>query len=206
VLKKNKMLRVGLTGGIGSGKTTVARIFESLGIPVYYADEAARRLMQEDVALVHAITEKFGTGVYHDGKLDRSYLASIVFSDSAKIAWLNSLIHPATIADAKEWMSKQQAPYAIKEAALLFESGASEGLDLIIGVTAPEKLRIKRVMQRDQQTEKEIQRRMQYQLEESVKQKLCDFTIQNDETTPLLAQVLAIDEELRKRVTQPKPQ
>lgn len=199
------MLRIGLTGGIGSGKTTVARIFESLGVPVYNADEAARRLMQEDAGLVKAISEKFGMDVYQNGKLDRAKLASLVFGYPEKINWLNALIHPVTIADAKAWMNRQQAPYVIKEAALLFESGAAEGLDLIIGVTAPESLRIQRVKRRDQLEEKEIKKRMQHQLEESIKQKLCDYTITNDESTPLLEQILEIDAALKKRATQLMP-
>src|SRR5262245_41088511 len=114
------MLRIGLTGGIGSGKTTVARIFESLGIPVYYADEAAKKLMNTNTALRESIINHFGPNAYKNNKLDRQYLAAIVFNDKQKLELLNSLTHPATIRDAEEWIKKQTSLYIVKEAALLF--------------------------------------------------------------------------------------
>jgi dephospho-CoA kinase len=199
------MLRVGLTGGIGSGKTTIARIFESLGTPVYNADEAAKRIMNQRPAMREAILEKFGPDAYVNGELNRAHLSKIVFSDKEKIDWLNALIHPATIEDAKEWMQQQKAPYVIKEAALLFESGAASELDYIIGVTAPEALRVQRVIKRDQLDPSQVKKRIELQLEESLKQKLCDFTILNDEVSPLLPQILKIDKELKKRSTQLRP-
>src|ERR1700741_3732562 len=150
------MLRVGLTGGIGSGKTTVARIFETLGIPVYYADDASKRLLNENKELKSLIIQHFGTDSYKNDTLDRKYLASIVFNDKEKLELLNSLTHPATIKDAEEWMIRQVAPYAIKEAALLFESGAAEKLDYVIGVYAPQHIRVKRVMDRDGVTVNEV--------------------------------------------------
>src|SRR5688572_2011525 len=142
------MLRVGLTGGIGSGKSIVARIFITLGIPVYYADEEAKRIMNEDPELKKKIIDHFGSASYVNDILDRKYLASQVFSDNFKLDLLNSFVHPATIQNATAWMKKQTSPYSIKEAALLFEAGAAEHLDIVIGVTAPEILRIKRVMER----------------------------------------------------------
>ncbi len=199
------MLRVGLTGGIGSGKTTVGRIFSSLGIPIFNADESAKRLMSENENLRSAIIEKFGIDSYIGKDLNRAHLAKLVFADPEKLHWLNTLIHPLTIADAKKWMDTQQSPYVIKEAALLFESGAAAGLDFIIGVTAPETLRINRILQRDKTDLAQAKKRMDQQLEESLKVKLCDFVINNDETTPLLPQVLKIDEELRKRARQATP-
>ena len=199
------MLRVGLTGGIGSGKTIVARIFESLGVPVYNADEAAKRIMVERPALKEAIIDKFGPESYTNGELNRAHLSKIVFSDKEKIDWLNALIHPATIEDANKWMQQQNAPYVIKEAALLFESGAASELDYIIGVTAPENLRIQRVIKRDHSDPSQVKKRIDLQLEESLKQKLCDFTIVNDESSPLLSQILKIDQELKHRAANPKP-
>lgn len=199
------MLRIGLTGGIGSGKTTVARIFSSLGIPIFNADESAKRLMSENENLRSAIIEKFGIDSYIGKDLNRAHLAKLVFADPEKLRWLNTLIHPLTIADAKKWMDTQQSPYVIKEAALLFESGAAAGLDFVIGVTAPETLRINRILQRDKTDLAQAKKRMDQQLEESLKVKLCDFVIKNDETTPLLPQVLKIDEELRKRARQATP-
>ncbi|MBM3915485.1 MAG: dephospho-CoA kinase [Sphingomonadales bacterium] len=199
------MLRIGLTGGIGSGKTTVARIFETLGIPVYYADDAAKRLMNQDPALRTALIETFGPLCYKEGVLDRSYLASLVFEDESKREQLNQLVHPATIADANEWLSKQQAPYALREAALLFESGAAEGLDYVIGVSAPAALRLQRVMQRDQLSEAAVKKRMATQLQDAIKLKLCDFVIVNDERVALLPQVLDLHEKLTALAAQPMP-
>lgn len=199
------MLRIGLTGGIGSGKTTVARIFLSLGIPTFNADESAKRLMSENEDLRNAIIDKFGINSYNGKDLNRAHLAKLAFADPEKLRWLNALIHPLTIADAKKWMDAQQSPYVIKEAALLFESGAATGLDFVIGVTAPETLRINRIIQRDKTDLAQAKKRIESQMEESLKVKLCDFVINNDETTPLLPQVLKIDEELRKRASQATP-
>src|SRR5215211_446449 len=146
------MLRVGLTGGIGSGKTTIAKIFELLNVPVYYADEASKRLYHTDQDLMRNIKKHFGEDVYTNEQLNRSKLAAIVFNDPDKLELLNQLVHPPTIRDAEEWMKKQTAPYVIKEAALLFESGSANELDYIIGVKAPLALRIKRVINRDKVT------------------------------------------------------
>jgi dephospho-CoA kinase len=194
------MLKIGLTGGIGSGKTTVAKVLEVLGIPVYYADEAAKELMYKNELLKQQLIFHFGKDTYfEDGQLNRKHLSSIVFADKEKLELLNSLVHPVTIADAKEWFSKQTAPYVIKEAALLFESGTAEGLDYIIGVTAPVTLRIKRVMDRDNVTADEVKRRMNNQLDDSIKMKLCDFVLQNNEQQLLLPQIVQLHEELIRR-------
>jgi len=186
------MLRVGLTGGIGSGKSTVAKIFESLGIPVYYADDAARLIMNTDEELKTSLIKNFGDRVYKEGVLDRSWLATIVFADKEKLALLNSLTHPATIRDADHWMQRQTSPYTIKEAALLFESRANEHLDHIIGVYAPQELRIKRVMARDNVTAEEVLKRLNRQMNEEEKMKRCDSIIVNDEKQPVIQQVLTL--------------
>lgn len=185
-------MKIGLTGGIGSGKTTVAKIFETLGIPVYYADDAAKKIMNEDVALKANIRKAFGEEVYINGQLNRSYLASVVFADKNKLSLLNELVHPATIADAEKWINEQTAPYAIKEAALLFESDAWKGLDKIIGVDAPDSLRLQRTMVRDGITAAAVQARMEKQMDQQQKMDRCDFVILNDEKTLLIPQVLAI--------------
>ncbi|MEO7307339.1 MAG: dephospho-CoA kinase [Ferruginibacter sp.] len=192
------MLKIGLTGGIGSGKTTVAKAFEVLGIPVYYADDAAKRLMNDDEALKQKIKLQFGAEVFKEGELDKKYLANIVFASPEKLNQLNTLVHPATLRDAESWMQKQTSPYAIKEAALIFESGAHEFLDHVIGVTAPAPLRILRTMQRDKVTREEVIARMDKQMDETIKMKLCDFVINNDEQEMLLPQVLALHEKLLK--------
>lgn len=192
------MVKIGLTGGIGSGKSTVAKVFEALGIPVYYADEAAKRLMNEDKEIKEALLHHFGKESYINGKLNRSYIASIVFNDNEKLALLNFITHPATIRDANEWMKHQTSPYIIKEAALLFESGSSEFLDHIIGVYSPAALRINRIMQRDSISKDEVMKRMSRQIEEEIKMKLCDFVIVNDEQKLVIPQVIKLHEQFIK--------
>ena len=186
------ILKVGITGGIGSGKSTVAKIFEILNIPVYYADSAAKRLMNEEGELKEKLIATFGKEIYLNGLLNRPYLSSIVFNDPQKLNLLNALTHPATIADADKWMQKQTAPYALKEAALIFESNAHKQLDKVIGVFAPAPLRIKRVMQRDAISETEVLIRMQKQMNEEEKMQRCDYIITNDERNLLIPQVLKI--------------
>lgn len=193
------MIRVGLTGGIGSGKSTVARVFEVLGIPVYYADEATRQLMNTDAALQKEIIRNFGEESYRNGQLNRPYIASIVFNDKEKLDLLNALTHPATIRHTNAWMEQQTAPYVIKEAALIFESGSAENLDYVIGVSAPKTIRIKRVMERDHISAEEVQKRMSRQLSEEMKMKLCDFVLINNELDLLTPQVLALHEQLLKK-------
>lgn len=190
------MLKLGITGGIGSGKSTVAKAFEVLGIPVYYADEAAKRLMNEHEGLKEKIKQLVGEAAYDSGKLNRKYMAGIVFNDPGKLAALNAIVHPATVHDAADWMNKQTSPYTLKEAALIFESGSQEHLDYVIGVTAPAPLRIQRTMQRDGITREEVIARMDKQLDETIKMKLCDFIIINDEQQLLLPQVIALHEKL----------
>ncbi|MBK5269585.1 MAG: dephospho-CoA kinase, partial [Bacteroidia bacterium] len=166
------MLKIGLTGGIGSGKTTVAKVFEILGVPVYNADDAARRLMNSNKDLKTEIIKNFGDQTYKEGELDRKYLASIVFSNKKKLELLNTITHPATIQDSEQWIDKlavsegQTIPYIIKEAALIFESKSSEHLDYVIGVYAPQHIRVKRVMTRDGLTAEQVLKRISHQLDE----------------------------------------
>lgn len=202
---KLDMLRIGLTGGIGSGKSTVAKIFASLGIPVYYSDEENKRLMNEDESVKSAILQHFGADSYKEGKLDRRYIASQVFGNKEKLELLNSITHPAVIRHAAQWMKRQEelysdtVPYAIKEAALIFESGSDKGLDLIIGVWSPEQLRIHRVMERDGVSKEEVLRRMEGQMDEDEKMKRCDFLIHNDEQSLVTPQVIALHERFVER-------
>lgn len=186
------MLRIGLTGGIGSGKTTVAQIFGVLGIPVYSSDDAAKRLMNEDEDLKKKIIESFGKESYQNGELNRKYVANEAFSDPKKIKLLNSMVHPATIKDASAWMEKQNAPYVIKEAALIFESGSDQFLDYVIGVKSPLNLRIERTMKRNNVTAEEVASRMKLQMDEVEKMNRCDFIIVNDEKEMLIPQVLSL--------------
>ena len=190
------MLKVGLTGGIGSGKSTVAKIFEVLGVPVYYADDAAKHIMNTDAELREKIISTFGARSYVNNELNRPYIASIDFENTEKLALLNSLTHPATIRDAERWMRQQTSPYVIKEAALIFESGSAENLDYVIGVFSPLPLRIKRIMERDNVTRDEVMKRMSRQIDEDIKMRLCDKVIVNDEQQLVITQVLALHQQL----------
>ncbi len=192
------MLKVGITGGIGSGKTTVCKIFEVLGVPVYYADDRAKEIINNDSEIKQQIRNLLGESVYfHDGTLDRKRVASIVFNFPELLEQYNAIVHPAVIEDAKKWLRKNQHhDYVIKEAALLYEAETYKDLDYIICVSAPEHVRIERIMQRDQLTEDEIRMRMNNQLPEEEKINRSDFVIYNNGDTPLIPQVMEIHEKL----------
>ncbi|MGI8597675.1 MAG: dephospho-CoA kinase [Chitinophagaceae bacterium] len=194
-------LKVGLTGGIGSGKTTVAKIFEILGVPVYDADASTKNLYETNFELRQALMHHFGADIYTDAGLNRSKLSGIVFSNPQKLDLLNTLVHPLTIKDAEEWMKRQNTPYVIKEAALIFEAGSARKLDLVIGVQAPEHIRIHRAMERDGVTREEVINRMRSQIDEDIKMKLCDFIIKNDEQLLVIPQVLEIHKEINQKAS-----
>ena len=195
-------LRIGLTGGIGSGKSTVAGIFKVLGIPVFDADLEARKLMETHPALRQSILDIFGAEAYTEGQLNRKYISSIVFNKPDQLAMLNALVHPVTLAAAEDWAIQQSAPYTVKEAAIFFESGSAAGLTYMIGVFAPEDIRIKRVMERDNVSAGEVIKRMQRQIEEKLKMKLCDYVITNDDRELLIPQVLILHEQFLKESKQ----
>jgi dephospho-CoA kinase len=188
------VIRVGITGGIGSGKSMVTGIFSVLGIPVFDADTEAKKLMETDEALRKAISSTFGEAAYQDGKLNRKYLASVVFNNPYQLELLNALVHPAAIAAADTWALQQDAPYVVKEAALFFEAGSATGIDYMIGVYAPQHIRIKRVMDRDGITRDEVLARMNRQIREEIKMRLCDFVVMNDEQQLVIPQVLKLHE------------
>ena len=190
------MLKIGLTGGIGSGKSTIAKLFELLGIPVYYADEASKRLYQTSEELRASLKKQFGEDIYTGEELNRRKLAEIVFSDHKQLEILNQLVHPPTIKDANEWMNQQTAPYIIKEAALLFESGSAKDLDYIIGIRSPLELRIQRVIERDATSRELILNRINKQMDEEEKMKHCDFIITNDERELVIPQVLELHQKI----------
>lgn len=195
-----QMLKVGVTGGIGSGKSTVCRFFEELGIPVYDADSRAKYLMQHEHYLIDQIKRKFGEDIYDDGKLNRKLLAERVFNDRPKLELLNSLVHPAVFRDNERWNEAQKAknqPYIIKEAALLIESGSYKGLDKLIVVTAPLNVRVTRITGRDNSSAEEVMARVQNQLPEEEKLKLANYVIHNEDGMEgLKKQVLEIHQKL----------
>lgn len=190
------MLTIGITGGIGSGKSTVAAVFALLGIPVLQADHLAKTIMQENPEVREKLIAAFGEAAYINNRLNTAHIANIVFKDPFQLSVLNSIVHPVTIAESIAWANRQQAPYVIKEAALFFESGSSQGLDGIIGVSAPGSLRIKRVMDRDGLSRQQILDRMQQQINADLKMKLCDWVIVNDEQQLIIPQVLSLHQKL----------
>lgn len=190
------MLKVGVTGGIGAGKSVVCRVFQTLGIPVFNADDTAKQLMETDSALVAAISQLFGEAIYIDGRLDRKKLASVVFEQPALLQQLNALVHPATIAYGNAWMQEQASPYVIKEAAIFFESGSYKEMDVMIGVSAPEHIRISRALQREGMTREKVLQRIASQMDDAEKMKRCDYVVINDDSTAIIPQVLDIHKAL----------
>lgn len=192
------MLKVGITGGIGSGKTTICKIFELLGIPIYYADEKAKWLMSNDPQLIIGIQSIFGKDAYlENGQLNRSHIASIAFNQPKKLSKLNALVHPAVAKDGEAWHNEQiNVPYTLKEAALIFESGSYQYLDKTITVFAPLETRIQRVMKRDQSERAAIEARISKQMPDNEKMKMADFIIRNDGKSSLIQQVMQIHQQL----------
>jgi len=190
------MIKIGLTGNIGSGKTTVAKIFETLGVPVFYADIEARKFLLEKDVLDKLVNE-FGNDILSDDNLDRGELAKIVFNDKAALETLNSIIHPRVRQSLMDWMStKQDHKYVIQEAAILFESGFYNFFDKNIIVSCPEDVAIKRVMKRDGIGENDVRARIQNQWPEKKKIQLSDYVILNDNTNLVIPQILSIHKEL----------
>ena len=190
------MKKIGITGGIGSGKTYVAEVFRSLGISIFYADSQANKLMISSEKLIKLLKEEFSNDIYKDADLNKEKLASIVFSNSDKLQKLNSLVHPIVKEEFNNWCKKQTSPYVIKEAAILFESNSHLGLDAVICVSAPLELRKKRLCNRDNYTEKEMQNRIENQITQEDKEKQSNYIIVNDEKDLLLPQIIKIHKEL----------
>lgn len=197
-MDSKQALKVGITGGIGSGKSTVCRIFHLLGIPVYSADDRAKWLMERDAALKSKIATEFGQEAYtQEGTLNRKYLADQVFSDPEKVKKINSLVHPAVGLDFENWVKEQQTPYVLKEAALLFETGSASQLDKLINVSSPLKVRVARVLMRDpHRSEAQINSIIDQQMPDEKKNELADFVIKNAENKLLIPQVLEIHQKL----------
>ncbi len=182
------MKRIGLTGGIGSGKTTIARIFEAMGYPVFYSDEHAKSLMNNPEVQSH-INTILGEDVFPNGQLDRAVMAEIIFSDSTKREAVNAFLHPKVRSDFDNWANEQKAALVFNEAAILFETGAYQRMDLNILVVAPLQLRIARTIQRDGVNEQAVLDRISKQAMDEEKIPLADFVLYNDDQQPVLAQV-----------------
>ena len=188
----SKPMLVGITGGIGSGKSTVCKIFEVLGVPVYYADDRGKALLTEDEVLIQQVKKEFGNESYSSkGVLNRQYLAQEVFSNSSRLEKLNALVHPAVAEDFKDWVAlNSKSRYVLKEAALLYEIGPYKQLDATICVMASESIRKQRVLLRDQErTMEQIQQIMNKQTDDSTRKKLSDYIVKNDSKRLLIPQV-----------------
>ena len=194
--KKKSMLSVGITGGIGSGKSTICYIFECLGVPVYYADDAAKKLMTKKGALKDRITALFGKEAYFkNGKLNRKHISAMAFPNPELLKHLNAAVHPAVIEDGKKWMDQRAMeghPYAIKEAALLIESGSYTSLDKIIVVSCPLEIRLERAMKRDKSSAEKIKMRIDAQMPDAEREKFADYIISNDGQRSLIEQVMGV--------------
>lgn len=188
----SRPLTIGITGGIGSGKTTITKLFAKLNVPIYMADERAKWLMHNDRSIINKVNELFSPMAYVNRELNRPHIAAMAFTDKTLIQKLNQIVHPAVFDDFHNWVAIQQSPYIIKEAALLFESGSYLELDAIISVGAPLETRIERTIKRDGMSREAVLNRIKNQLPDEVKCSAADFVITNNGTTPLLPQVLQL--------------
>ncbi|WP_067146120.1 dephospho-CoA kinase [Pseudotamlana agarivorans] len=191
---------VGLTGGIGSGKTTVAKMFQELGVPIYIADDEAKKLMNESSVLKQELTQLFGENAYLNDGLNRPYIANIIFNDKTYLQKMNAIVHPRVAEHFKKWVLEQKSPYVIKEVAILFENGGHKACDLVISVTAPKNIKIERLLERDDTTVEKIENIMKNQWSDEEKTKLSDFVVFNTVLEETYTQVLKIHEEILRNL------
>ena len=191
-MRKKKPAVVGVTGGIGSGKTTILKAFEALGVPAYIADARAKALMKADEVLIQGITKSFGEKAYDNGELNAAYLAEIVFNDKEKLRQLNHLVHPAVRKDFKSWLSTQTSEFVVYESALIFEHGQEDNFDYIILVTAPVEQRLERVVKRNKSSKEEVMKRIKNQMPDEEKVKKAHFIIDNSNNKDYNKEVIAI--------------
>lgn len=192
------MIIVGLTGGIGSGKTTVAKQFELLGVPIYIADEEAKKLMTRSKIIKRKLIELFGSEVYIKNQLNKPFIADIIFKDKGYLQKMNAIVHPRVASHFKNWLAKQSAPYVIKEVAILFENGGDQYCDYIITVVAPIEMRISRLINRDKTTQDKIEAIIKNQWTDEQKVKLSHFVINNTDITTTKNQVILVHNQLLK--------
>ncbi|AUP77824.1 dephospho-CoA kinase [Flavivirga eckloniae] len=194
------MIIVGLTGGIGSGKTTVAKQFEALGVPVYIADLEAKNLMNKSKTIKRELVELFGKKAYIKGELNKQFIADIIFNDKSYLQKMNSIVHPRVAKHFEKWMLRQDTPYVIKEVAILFENNGYKTCDYIITVTAPKELRIERLLMRDDTTKAKIEAIMKNQWTDDEKTKLSHYVVDNVDLSTTLSKVVDIHEDILKRI------
>lgn len=195
------MLRIGVTGGIGSGKSTACNVFASLGVPVYDSDANAKRLMIKDQELVSSIIELLGEEAYLDGELNRKYIADKIFSDKELLRKMNATVHPVVTRDFEAWVERLKIdghPYVIQENAILFEGGFDKGMDYVVAITAPLEQRVGRTALRDGVDEDRVRQRIANQMSDEEKRRRADFVIDNADGADMLMQILGVDEKLSK--------
>jgi dephospho-CoA kinase len=190
--ERKPVFKLGITGGIGSGKTSVCRVFRVLGIPVFSADREAKLIMENDPVIIKKINSIAGKDLYSNGHLDRDTLASLIFNNKTLLEKVNSLVHPVVFDHFTDWASKQTAPYVIMEAAILFESGASDFVDKVATVVAPVKQRVDRVILRNKLQKEQVMERMKNQMDDESRVKLSDYVIHNSENDMILPAILEI--------------
>lgn len=195
-LLRNSGMKLGVTGGIGSGKTTVCRVFNVLGIPVFSADPAANKIIDTNADIIRGINSLAGKDLYPDGSLDRSLLASMIFNDKSFLGKINSLVHPVVFDKFKRWAKEQNAPYVIMEAAILFESGASKLVDKVVTIIAPMEERMERVIKRNKLSRDQVMDRINNQMDDESKTKLSDYVIHNSENDMIIPAILKIHEDI----------
>jgi len=183
------MKTIGLTGGIGSGKSTVSRLFETMGIPIYTADTESKKLINISPKIREQLMAKFGAQLYKNGEVDKAMLASLIFGNEENLRYANSVIHPVVFDDFRQWAEQQTQPFVVIESAILFDSGFYKSVDVIVNVSAPLEMRIRRTEERDKVSRKSIEARINSQMSEEERNRLSDYTIFNDERQALLPQV-----------------
>lgn len=191
------MKRIGLTGNIGSGKTTIASCFEILGVAIFNADKEAKLLMNKDVNLKQSLIAEFGKEVFLNNELNRKYLSNLAFNDDLVLKRLNALVHPVVQDAFEKWSIQQSGAYIIKEAAILFESNTYQSLDAIICISCPEEIRLKRILKRDDLSEMDVRQRMSHQWAEEKKISLSDYVITNDNSSLVMPQILSVHSALK---------
>jgi dephospho-CoA kinase len=194
------VIKLGVTGGIGSGKTSVCRVFSVLGIPVFSADDTAKEVMDIDTGIILRINTIAGKNLYTNGTLDRIELAKLIFNNSRLLEKVNSLVHPVIFSRFREWEKQQNAPYVIMEAAILFESGASEYVDRIVTVVAPINERVNRVIHRSNLSRDQVEERMRNQIDDGERIKHSDYVIHNSENDMIIPAIIRIHEDILKNV------
>jgi dephospho-CoA kinase len=198
--EQRKIVKLGITGGIGSGKTSVCRVFRVLGIPFFPADTAARSIMDNDKTMMESINVIAGKDLYPNGQLDRGELAGLIFKNRSLLEKVNSLVHPAVFRQFGEWVLKQDAPYVIMEAAILFESGASKLVDKTANIVAPEEERIRRVMLRSNLSKEQVMERIKNQMNDEERIRLSDYIIRNAENDMIIPAILEIHNDILKYI------